>query len=111
MNVLYLHKELYPYFSNDTSLFKQMMALQGEVFREQKGRITQRIKLGDKYYFIKQHHGIGWKEIFKDLFQGRLPVLGAKNEWRAIAALQSLGVAAAKVVLVFKFVNCSKDEN
>jgi len=72
------------------------MALKGECFREQKGRLTQRIKLGEKYYFIKQHFGVGFKEIFKNILQGRWPVLSAKNEWLAINKLQSLGIAVAK---------------
>ena len=68
------------------------MALRGEQFRNLEGRVTQRIKLGDKTYFIKQHHGIGWKEIIKNLVQLRQPVLGAKNEWKAIEKLRALGV-------------------
>ena len=35
--------------------------------------------------FIKLHYGVGWREIFKNLLLGRWPVLGAKNEWRALA--------------------------
>lgn len=74
------------------------MALRGECFRHQEGRLTQRVHLGNKAYFIKQHTGVGWKEIFKNLLQGRLPVLSAKNEWRAIQKLHSLGVAVPGVV-------------
>jgi serine/threonine protein kinase len=48
--------------------------------------------LGKKTYFIKQHFGVGWKEIFKNLWQFRLPVLSAKNEWLAIHKLKSLGI-------------------
>ena len=69
-----------------------MMALRGECFRHQKGRITQRIRIGDKTYFIKQHHGVGFKEIIKNLLQLRLPVISARNEWLAIQKLNSLGV-------------------
>lgn len=69
------------------------MALRGEVFRELEGRRTQRIQLGNKHYFLKQHFGVGWKEIFKNLFQGRLPVVSAKNEKSAIELLNHLGVA------------------
>lgn len=73
------------------------MALDGECFRHQKGRRTQRIVLGEKSYFIKQHTGVGWKEIFKNILQCRWPVLSADNERRAIEKLQSLGVAVPKV--------------
>lgn len=78
-------------------MFDQLMKLRGEVFRQQPGRLTQRVMLGGTHYFIKQHTGVGWKEIFKNLFQLRWPVLGAQNEWRAIAKLSSLGVSVPVV--------------
>ena len=80
------------------SIFDQMMALSGERFRHQEGRMTQRVMLGGKNYFIKQHAGIGWKEIIKNLLQLRLPVMSAKNEWLAIQKLQSLNVAVPDVI-------------
>lgn len=72
--------------------FEHIMALRGEQFRAHKGRLTQRLMLGDQAYFIKQHAGVGWAEIIKNLLQGRLPVISAKNEWRAIARCHALGV-------------------
>lgn len=96
--IVYLHPDLKPYFSTTEPLFDQLMAFSGERFRHQDGRLTQRIQLGDKYYFIKQHTGVGWREIFKNLFQGRLPILSAENEWRAIQKLETLGVGVPKVV-------------
>jgi heptose I phosphotransferase len=95
---VYLDKALTKYFPETSRIFEQMMALRGECFRHLEGRVTQRLALGEKYYFIKQHRGVGWKEIFKNLFQGRLPVLSAKNEWQAIEKLQALNIAAPKVV-------------
>lgn len=74
------------------------MLLKGERYRHQDGRLTQRIQIGKKNYFIKQHSGVGWKEIFKNLLQGRLPVISAKNEWLAIQKLQSLQVATPEIV-------------
>ena len=74
------------------------MALQGEIFRAQKGRVTQRIILGDKAYFIKQHAGVGWREVIKNLLHARLPVMSARQEWQAIQKITALGVAAPKVV-------------
>ena len=82
--MIYLQADLKPYFSTQTPLFDQLMSLQGETFRHQKGRLTQRIILGGKSYFIKQHTGVGWKEIIKNLSQGRWPVVSAKNEWQAL---------------------------
>lgn len=86
----YLHEDLKKYFSKTKPLFDQIMKLRGECFRQQDGRITQRIMLGEKNYFIKQHVGVGVKEIIKNLLQWRKPVISAKNEWTAIQKLQSL---------------------
>ncbi len=95
--MLYLHESLKPYFSNQALAFDQLMSLRGEAFRSLEGRLTQRVKIGDHTYFIKQHRGIGWREIFKNLFQLKWPVLGAKNEWLALNALAKWGISAPKV--------------
>lgn len=92
-----LADDLHQYFCHDKPLFEQMMGLRGTVFREQKGRMTERILLGTKSYFIKKHHGIGVKEIIKNVLQGRLPVYSAKNEWLAIQKLQSLSVPTPNI--------------
>lgn len=93
---LYLSEDIKKHVQGP-DIFAQMMALRGECFRHQEGRLTQRVTLGGKSYFLKQHTGVGWKEIFKNLLQGRAPVLGAKNEWLAIQKLQTLGVNVAGV--------------
>jgi heptose I phosphotransferase len=72
--------------------FAAVEALQGEVFRELEARRTLCAEVAGKRYFVKIHRGVGWSEIVKNLFCLRLPVLGADNEWRAIARLQRLGV-------------------
>jgi hypothetical protein len=96
--MLNLNPEIKKYFSTQSDLFDQIMSLRGETFRELENRRTQKITLGNKQYFIKQHFGIGWKEIFKNCFQLRLPVIGAKNEWQAIQRLQTLGIATQTIV-------------
>ncbi|MBX3708522.1 MAG: lipopolysaccharide core heptose(I) kinase RfaP [Gammaproteobacteria bacterium] len=90
---MYLHNDVKQYLSAAAPAFDQLMALRGECFRYQEGRLTQRVRLGGENYFIKQHTGVGWKEIFKNLFQLRWPVLSAKNEKNAIEKLQSLGIS------------------
>jgi heptose I phosphotransferase len=85
-------------FADQSDLFDQIMNLQGKVFRELENRRTQRIELAGQFYFIKQHMGVGWKEIFKNLFQLRLPVISAKNEWQAIRQLQQLGIPTLDIV-------------
>ena len=72
--------------------FDYIMQLDGEMFRAMDDRRTLRFSLNGKRYFLKAHYGVGWKEIFKNLLQLRLPVLGARNEWLAIQRLQALGV-------------------
>jgi heptose I phosphotransferase len=72
--------------------FDELMAITGQVFKEMPGRRTIRFARGGKHYFIKIHRGVGWKEIFKNLLQLRLPVVSAENERRAIERLHVLGV-------------------
>lgn len=73
-------------------IFDHIMGLDGERYRELANRRTLRFTLNGKRYFLKAHYGAGWKEIFKNLLALRLPVLGARNEWRAIQTLTRLGV-------------------
>lgn len=72
--------------------FERIMGLQGEVYRDVAGRKTIRVQLGAQSCFVKQHFGVGWGEIFKNLLTGRLPILGAGTEWRAIHRLDELGI-------------------
>lgn len=95
---LYLHPSIRPYFSGRATQFDQCMGLDGAIYRDQEGRKTQRVMIGDKYYFIKKHFGIGWKEIFKNWSQLREPVLGARNEWEALQRLDAYGVRVPKCI-------------
>ena len=76
----------------DAAPFEQAAAQQGEVFRAREGRRTLRFHSDSASYFLKYHAGIGWKEIFKNLTQGKLPVLGAMDEVRAIEAVRDAGL-------------------
>jgi len=78
--------------------FDQWMMLSGTVYRAVKGRRPQRIMLGDRAYFIKQHEGCGLKEILKNLMQLRFPVLSAKNEWSALNRLKALNLSVPTIV-------------
>jgi heptose I phosphotransferase len=78
--------------------FIAVEALKGQVFRELDGRRTLRTEIDGRAYFVKIHRGIGWGEIFKNLLSLRLPVLGAGNEWRALARLEELGVDSMRAV-------------
>ncbi|MBL4582027.1 MAG: lipopolysaccharide core heptose(I) kinase RfaP [Gammaproteobacteria bacterium] len=72
--------------------FQHLQAMEGKVYREVQGRKTLQFALGGKSYFIKNHFGVGWREILKNLVLLRMPILGAENEWRAISKLKSLGL-------------------
>ena len=72
--------------------FTEAQALQGKIFRSKEGRRTLRFEREGSGYFLKLHEGIGWREIFKNILQGRPPVLGAANEYRACLRLAELGI-------------------
>lgn len=78
--------------------FQAVQQVRGEVFRDKEGRTTQRFEFNGSPYFLKLHRGVGWGEIFKNLVQLRLPILGAENEWRAIEFLHQHGVATMTCV-------------
>lgn len=72
--------------------FVAAFAIEGEIFRALEQRQTLAFSAQGKRYFIKRHRGATWKEILKNLLQGRLPVISAKNEFEAIGKLQALGL-------------------
>lgn len=76
--------------------FEEVKTLQGEVFRELETRRTLRFELSGKSFFLKWHRGTSLKEIIKNLFSFRMPVLGADREWNAIHRLRELGVDTMK---------------
>lgn len=78
--------------------FKYFMNLQGEVYRDIDDRKTSRFFVDGDGFFIKQHFGIGWKEIFKNLLQLKLPITGAKNEYEAIKKLKALHIDTMDIV-------------
>jgi len=78
--------------------FQYFMNIQGELYRNMNGRKTLRFYLGEDGFFIKQHFGIGWKEVFKNLSQLKLPVIGAKTEYKAINYLHALGIDTMDIV-------------
>lgn len=88
--MLKIYDQYRPYFP-ETSL-DEFCVLDGEVFKRIQNRRTFRVERDGRGFFIKCHHGVGWREIIKNLLQLRPPILGAGNEWRAIHRLQELGV-------------------
>ncbi len=72
--------------------------LEGETFKRIQNRRTFRVERQGRGYFIKCHDGVGWHEIWKNLLNLKLPVLGAENEWHAIHRLQAIGVPTMQPV-------------
>ncbi|PTQ71043.1 lipopolysaccharide core heptose(I) kinase RfaP [Pseudomonas sp. GV071] len=78
--------------------FAAVERLDGQVYRELEGRRTLRTEVDGRGYFVKIHRGIGWGEIFKNLFTAKLPVLGAGQELTAIQRLTEVGVPTMTAV-------------
>ncbi|MDR0931825.1 MAG: lipopolysaccharide core heptose(I) kinase RfaP [Victivallales bacterium] len=72
--------------------FEAVAEIEGEVFRKVKSRRTFRFELNGKGYFAKVHHGVGYREIIKNLLRFKRPVLGAENEYNALLLLHQVGV-------------------
>jgi len=72
--------------------YAEILALQGETFRQVEARKTMRFDFAGESYFVKYHRGTALKEVLKNLITLRLPVLGAKNEWQAIEHLHAVNV-------------------
>ncbi len=72
--------------------FEQVLAMDGKIYRDFKGRKTLRFEHAGKGYFLKIHPGVGWREILSTLLNFKVPVLSAKDEYKAILALERIGV-------------------
>ena len=70
------------FYKKDT--FNEVQNIEGKVFREYENRITKQFEAQNKKYFIKFHGPVGWREIFKNLFQIKTPVIGAQREYEAL---------------------------
>lgn len=92
--MIWLNEELAGWLGADGDAMQRVFAIDGEVYREPPGarRRTVRFEHAGVGYFLKLHWGVGWLEIFKNLLALKRPVLGARNEWQAIQALDALGI-------------------
>lgn len=95
--MFYLSEEIAESFQ-DEDPYKILRTIKGNLYRQVKERKTFQFNLKGKSYFAKLHTGIGWLEIFKNLFNFRLPIIGARNEWEAIHRLQELNIATMNAV-------------
>jgi heptose I phosphotransferase len=92
-----LNKKLDVDLRNNKS-FKQIMRMQGEIFRAVKNRQTIKFELNNHSYFIKKHFGIGLIEIIKTLLKLRVPIISATNEVRAIECLAKQNLLTPQIV-------------
>ncbi len=101
MMICYCAPELRAHFPNP-DLYTALSGIDGEVYRDVKDRRTIRFEAGGEGYFAKLHSGCGWREIFKNLFQLRLPVVSATNEFVAIRRLNQAGIDTLESVGLFE---------
>jgi UDP-glucose:(heptosyl)LPS alpha-1,3-glucosyltransferase/heptose I phosphotransferase len=78
--------------------FNWLMQLEGKAFRDVKGRKTQQVNIGGKSYFVKQHFGVGWKEVFKNYTSFKKPVVSALTEVAAIEKVTEIGIPTTPLV-------------
>ncbi len=88
---LFLNAQWQKYWAGK-DVFAEANAIQGKIYRSKEGRRTLRFEHDGRGYFLKLHTGIGWREVFKNLFSLRLPIVGAANEYRACLRLAQLGI-------------------
>lgn len=89
-------KELKPPFQRMT--FEEIFALKGTPLREVKSRLTKKVHVNNINYFIKQHAGTTIREIIKNLFQFKLPIISASNEMKALTLLQKKNLLVPNVL-------------
>ncbi len=94
--MLYVPAAISAHLTGD--VFEACMQLQGKAFRDVPSRKTMRVQINGRNYFIKQHFGVGWAEVFKNLLSFKLPILGAMTEVRAIQKLTEIGIASTPLV-------------
>ncbi len=93
---LYLRKEFAREWKGKNP-FREVDKLEGKVYRLVKTRRTLQFEFNSKSYFAKIHHGVGWREIFKNLLQFKSTILGASNEFFAIRKLENLNVGTMRI--------------
>jgi heptose I phosphotransferase len=102
---IFLDKNIKDLFS-EGDVYEIAKNLEGKIYREVANRTTKEFTHNGINYFIKYHGGVGWKEIFKNLFKLTLPTIGANREWKAINRLNELNISCPEAVAI-----CSRGLN
>ena len=91
MKQIFFDNELQDLFKEKAS-FSFAEEIQGETYRKHANRITKRIEVNQKGYFLKIHGPVGWREVLKNLIQLKVPVIGALREFNAIKHLSQSSI-------------------
>lgn len=94
--MIYIREDLKLLFSREHRV-ADFLKIDGEVFKAFPSRRTLKFQRGGRTFFIKSHWGFGWKGIARKLLSFRVPVISAKTEWRAIRALESIGLKTMRI--------------
>ncbi|MDO9234336.1 MAG: lipopolysaccharide core heptose(I) kinase RfaP [Methylotenera sp.] len=95
---VYINEKFSSYLDNHQESFDFFMSLDGKEFRSVKERKTLQVKIGNNSFFVKKHFRTGYREILKNIFNFKLPILGAKNESIAIKKLDEIGIPTTPLV-------------
>lgn len=100
MKRVYRYADLSPLFTEawqGKDPWEEAGLIQGDIYRQVNGRRTLQFTENGQSFFIKVHEGVGWKEIAKNLLTFRKPIVGARQEYLAINAMQKLGLDTMQV--------------
>ncbi len=94
--MIYVREDLRPLFAQERSV-ADFLRIDGQIYKQFPTRRTLRFVRGGREFFIKTHLGFGWREIFRKLLSLHVPVVSAKSEWRAIQALEAIGIKTMRI--------------
>jgi len=95
---VFLDTQIEALFLTEDDPFRFAQDIKGKVYRDYANRKTKQFSYKGVSYFLKYHGPVGWVEIFKNLLQFKVPVVGAEREWGAILKLQSIDVSCPEPV-------------
>ena len=95
--MIYVRADVKDLFAAERSV-ADFLRIDGEVVKHVvRTRRTSRFRRGGRTFYMKTHWGIGWFEVIKNLAMFRLPVTGARNEFRAIRAVHEIGLDTMEI--------------
>lgn len=76
----------------EDAMFTYVRTLQHDVYRAIDQRFTARFEVNGQGFFVKYHRGLPVAEFLKNIVCLRWPVVGARDEWRAVRHLLKYGI-------------------